>query len=78
LARFSAPFFSVLPDLFVAGDDAREIHSLAPGVATKPSASHENWPAPWRGIATPASPAAADETAKRKIAPALPCAGSHR
>ena len=34
LARFSAPFFSVLPDLFVAGDDTREIHSLAPGVAT--------------------------------------------
>jgi hypothetical protein len=33
LARFSAPFFSVLPDLFVAGDDTREIHSLAPGVA---------------------------------------------
>src|SRR6476661_410526 len=35
LARFPAPFFSVLPDLFVAGDDTREIHSLAPGVATK-------------------------------------------
>jgi hypothetical protein len=34
LARFPAPFFSVLPDLFVAGDDTREIHSLAPGVAT--------------------------------------------
>jgi hypothetical protein len=34
LARFSAPFFGVLPDLFVAGDDTREIHSLAPGVAT--------------------------------------------
>ena len=34
LARFSAPFFSVLPDLFVVGDDTREIHSLAPGVAT--------------------------------------------
>jgi hypothetical protein len=24
LAGFSAPFFSVLPDLFVAGDDTRE------------------------------------------------------
>jgi hypothetical protein len=24
LARFPAPFFSVLPDLFVAGDDTRE------------------------------------------------------
>ena len=35
LARFPAPFFSVLLDLFVAGDDTREIHSLAPGVATK-------------------------------------------
>jgi hypothetical protein len=34
LARFPAPFFSVLPDLFVAGDDPSEIHSLAPGVAT--------------------------------------------
>src|SRR6202040_3327109 len=34
LVRFSAPFFSVLPDLFVAGDDTREIHSLARGVAT--------------------------------------------
>ena len=33
LARFPAPFFSVLPDLFVAGDNTREIHSLAPGVA---------------------------------------------
>ena len=32
LARFPAAFFSVLPDLFVAGDDTREIHSLAPGV----------------------------------------------
>ena len=34
LARFPAPFFSVLPDLFITGDDTREIHSLAPGVAT--------------------------------------------
>src|SRR5205807_9430748 len=35
LAGFPAPFFRVLPDLFVAGDDTREIHSLAPGVATR-------------------------------------------
>ena len=34
LERFSAPFPGVLPDLFVAGDDAHEIHSPAPGVAT--------------------------------------------
>jgi hypothetical protein len=33
MARFPAPFSSVLPDLFVAGDNTREIHSLAPGVA---------------------------------------------
>ena len=31
LARFPAPFSSVLPGLFVAGDDTREIHSLARG-----------------------------------------------
>jgi len=31
LARFPAPFSSVLPDLFVAGDDTHETHSLAPG-----------------------------------------------
>ena len=42
LARFSAPFFSVLPDLFVAGDDTREIHSLVPGVATAQPA--RTWP----------------------------------
>src|SRR6202008_2816915 len=34
LARFPAPFSGVLPDLFVAGDDTHETHSLAPGVAT--------------------------------------------
>jgi DNA end-binding protein Ku len=34
LARFPAPFTSVLPDLFVAGDDTHETLSLAPGVAT--------------------------------------------
>src|SRR4029077_13532985 len=34
LARFPAPFSIVLPDLFVAGDDTHETHSLAPGVAT--------------------------------------------
>src|ERR1700730_14436836 len=34
LARFPAPFSSVLPGLFVAGDDTHETHSLAPGVAT--------------------------------------------
>jgi hypothetical protein len=36
-----APFFSVLPDLFVAGDDTREIPSLAPGVATS---ARSMWP----------------------------------
>src|ERR1700730_9418112 len=35
LARFPAPFFGVLPDLFVAGDDTHETHSLAPDVATR-------------------------------------------
>ena len=34
LPRFPALFFSVLPDLFVAGDDTHETHSLAPAVAT--------------------------------------------
>jgi hypothetical protein len=34
LARFPAPFSSILPDLFIAGDGTHEIHSLAPGVAT--------------------------------------------
>jgi hypothetical protein len=29
--RFPAPFSTVLPDLFVAGDDTHETHSLAPG-----------------------------------------------
>ena len=33
LARFPAPFSSVLPGLFVAGDDTHETHSFAPGVA---------------------------------------------
>ena len=28
---FAAPFFSVRPDLFVAGDDTHKTHSLAPG-----------------------------------------------
>ena len=39
LARFPAPFFSVLPDLFVAGDDTHETLSLAPGVAAPSSTS---------------------------------------
>ena len=34
LERFSASFAGVLPDLSVAGDDARETYSLASGVAT--------------------------------------------
>src|SRR5215469_18942392 len=34
LARLPAPFFGVLPNLLVAGDDTHEIHSPAPGVAT--------------------------------------------
>src|SRR5437588_12738807 len=40
LARFPAPFSSVLPDLFVAGDDTHEIHSLAPSVATGESGAN--------------------------------------
>jgi hypothetical protein len=36
LARFLAPFFSVLPDLPVTRNDAHQTHSLAPGVATGP------------------------------------------
>jgi hypothetical protein len=35
LERFFATLSGVLPDLFVAGDDADEILSLAPGVATE-------------------------------------------
>jgi hypothetical protein len=35
LARFPAPFSGVLPDLFVAGDDTHETHSLAPGVGNQ-------------------------------------------
>jgi hypothetical protein len=34
LERFSASFAGVLPDLSVAGDDARETYSLASGMAT--------------------------------------------
>jgi hypothetical protein len=34
LERFSAPFSRVLPDLSLTGNDAHEIHSLAPSVAT--------------------------------------------
>jgi hypothetical protein len=34
LARLPAPFFGVLSGLPVAGDDAHEIHSFAPSVAT--------------------------------------------
>jgi hypothetical protein len=47
LARFPAPFFSVLPDLFVAGDDTHEIHSLAPGVATSAGRSGRGRVARW-------------------------------
>jgi hypothetical protein len=34
LARFPAPFFSNLPGLFVACDDAHETDPFAPGMAT--------------------------------------------
>jgi hypothetical protein len=34
LDRFSASFAGVLPDLSLAGDDARETYSLASGVVT--------------------------------------------
>ena len=34
LARVSAPFFSIVPDLFIAGDEPHETNSPASGVAT--------------------------------------------
>jgi hypothetical protein len=33
LARFPVPFYGILPDLSVAGDDTHETRSLAPGMA---------------------------------------------
>src|SRR3984893_3543198 len=58
LARFPAPFFSNLPGLCVACDDAHETDPFAPGMATRPVEVNED-ELPDRSAAQQGSPSSA-------------------